>query len=238
MVSGGFFFSVLKSQVMRPLICIAIFAATACGGSTAKETRATKGVNAYVSTLRADDPRGAWNLLSAEARKGMTFDEFKAAWKASAAERKRQAEQMEEGLKGDPNMVERATVTYKDGKTVQLQHDGTRWRLDSGLVSRTIARTPLDAIDIFARAIDEREFDSVMAVLTQRRRDGINKFVGEFAASLRKQKSEEGIQFMGKNRAELAWDENGMRYKVTLIREGDEWRVDDFDIQPAPEPSP
>ncbi len=223
---------------MRQLICIAILTATACGGSTAKETRATQGVSSYVATLRADDPSGAWNLLSEDARKGMTFDEFEAAWKASAAERARQADQIEEGLKGDPDMTERATVTYKDGKTVQLHHNGGRWRLDSGLVSRTIARTPLDAIDIFARAIDRRDFQSVMAVLTERRREGINKFVGEFAASLRKQKSEEGIQFMGKNRAELAWDENGMRYKVTLIREGDEWRVDDFDIQPAPEPSP
>jgi len=223
---------------MRQLICIAMLAATACGGSTAKETRATRGVGSYVATLRADDPRGAWSLLSVDARKGMTFDEFEASWKASAAERARQADQMEEGLKGDPDMLERATVTYKDGKTVQLQHDGGHWRLDSGLISRTIARTPLDAIDIFARAIDLRDFQSVMAVLTERRRDGINKFVGEFAVSLRKQKSEEGIQFMGKNRAELAWDENGARYKVTLIREGEEWRVDDFDIQPAAEPSP
>ena len=217
---------------------VAIALLIGCGGATKHEPRATTGVHAYVSALRADDARAAWNLLSAEARADMTFDEFEAAWRQSEAERKRQAAEMEEGLKGEPDLDERAQVTYTDGKTVNLQRDAGKWRLDSGLVSRTVAHSPLDAIDIFADAVDRRDFNAVMTILTERRRDGINRFVSDFATSLRKQKSDEGISFMGKNRAELKWDENGMQYKVILIREHDEWRVDDFDIQPAPEPSP
>jgi hypothetical protein len=232
-----FYVGVLENNVMRRLM-IGIVLMAACGGATKHEPRATTGVRAYMQTLRSDDPRGAWNLLSADARDGMSYDEFAAAWKASAKERERQAAQMEESLKGEPDLSERASVKYDDGKTVQLHHDGGNWRLDSGLVSRTIARSPLDAIEIFARSLEGRDFNAAMAILTSRRRDGINKFVNEFAASLRKQKGEEGIQFLGSNRAELAWDENGVRYKMTLVREGDEWRVDDFDIQPAAETSP
>jgi len=217
---------------------VAVALLIGCGGAAKHEPRATTGVRAYVEALRADDARAAWNLLSEQARSGMTFDEFQSAWRQSTAERKRQAAEMEEGLKGEPDVAETAQVTYPDGKVVSLHHDEGTWRLDSGLVSRTVAHSPLDAIDIFADAVDRRDFNSVMTILTERRRDGINRFVSDFASSLRKQKSAEGISFMGKNRAELKWDENGMQYKVILIRENDEWRVDDFDIQPAPEPSP
>ena len=32
----------------------------------------------------------------------------------------------------------------------------------------------------------------------------------------------------------LAWDEGGLRFRIVLRKEDDEWRVDDIYIRPAP----
>lgn len=210
----------------------------ACGGAAERVPPATNAAQAYAQTLRGDEPRAAWGLLSTDARQQITYEQFAAAWRSSAAERERQAQQIEEGLKGRPTVSQRAAVTYRDGKTVRLETSGDRWLLETGLVSRTVAHSPLDAVDMFARAVDGRDLQAVLSVLTKRRREGINRFLAEFAESLRKHKGEEGITFQGRNRAELKWDEGGTRYKIILVREGDEWRVDDFDIIPAAAPSP
>ena len=39
---------------------------------------------------------------------------------------------------------------------------------------------------------------------------------------------------VGPDRAELRWDENGIRYRIVLRKEDEEWRVDDIFIRPAP----
>ena len=44
-------------------------------------------MRAYVRALRDNDPREAYALLSAEARKKVSFDEFALAWKQSDKER-------------------------------------------------------------------------------------------------------------------------------------------------------
>jgi hypothetical protein len=42
------------------------------------------------------------------------------------------------------------------------------------------------------------------------------------------------IDELGGDRAELRWDDDGIRYRVVLRREGDEWRVDDLYIRATP----
>jgi hypothetical protein len=36
------------------------------------------------------------------------------------------------------------------------------------------------------------------------------------------------------DRAELRWDENGIRYRIVLRKEDDEWRIDDIYVRPIP----
>jgi hypothetical protein len=98
-------------------------------------------------------------------------------------------------------------------------------------VSRS--RAPRDAIRLFADAIAARDITRVLNVLSQRRRDGLTKQVEGFVAGIGKRINERIDQF-GTDRAELRWDENGIRYRIVLRKEDDEWRVDDIYIRPAP----
>ena len=57
-----------------------------------------------------------------------------------------------------------------------------------------------------------------------------------------RQAGQRSLDRFGPDRAELRWDENGIRYRIVLRKEDGEWRIDDIYIRPAPkdeeEPKP
>ncbi|HWU89361.1 MAG TPA: hypothetical protein VN253_19000 [Kofleriaceae bacterium] len=215
------------------LIVAATAAVAACGGPTGPKVAAAAGVKAYIAALKSNDPHDAYDLLSASVRKKVSFEEFSLQWKQSEKERAWQAQVLAENLKGNPDVGERAVISYSDGKLVRLEREGEAWRLDSELVSRSRARRPRDAIRLFADAIGARDVSGVLGVLTQRRREGLTKQVEGFVAGIGKRINDKIDEF-GTDRAELRWDENGIRYRIVLRKEDDEWRVDDIYIRPAP----
>jgi hypothetical protein len=210
-----------------------VLAVAACGGAAGPSSPAADGVRAYVQALRSNDPRDAYALLSEDARKKVSFDEFALHWKQGDKERAWQAKVLEDSLRGNPDVGERALISFSDGKLVQLEREGKIWRLESELVTRSRARQPRDAVRLFAEAITSRDISGVLNVLTQRRRDSLTKQVEGFVAGIGKRINDRIDQF-GNDRAELRWDENGIRYRIVLRKEGDEWRVDDIYIRPAP----
>ena len=204
----------------------------ACGGPGGPSSPASEGVRAYVRALRAKDPGNAYSLLSSDARRKLSFDEFALQWKQSEKEREWQAKVLEDSLRGNPDVGERAMISFPDGKLVQLEREGALWRLESELVSRSRAKRPRDAIRLFADAIDQRDIGRILGVLTQRRRDGIQRQVEGFVSGIGKRINEK-VEEAG-DRAELRWDENGIRYRIVLRKEDDEWRIDDIYVRPAP----
>jgi len=210
-----------------------VLVACACGGTAGPSSPAANGVRAYVQALHHNDPHEAYALLTAANRKQVSYDEFALAWKQGEKERTWQATVLEESLKGNPDVGEHAMVRFPDGKLVQLDREDKTWRLQSELVSRSRAKQPRDAIRLFAAAITGRDLTGVLNVLTKRRRDGLTRQVEGFVAGIGKRMYEPIDQF-GADRAELRWDENGLRYRIVLRKEDDEWRVDDIYIRPAP----
>jgi len=193
---------------------------------------AADGVRAYVTALRSNDPRAAYELLSADTRKHTSFDEFALQWKQTEAERRWQAKVLEDSLKGNPDVGERALISFSDGKLVQLEREGKMWRLESELVSRSRAKRPSDALRMFADAIAAHDVDAALGTLTTRRREGLFRQIHGFMNGLGKHVR--GPIEEGNDRAELRWDENGIRYRIVLRKEDDEWRIDDIYIRPAP----
>lgn len=223
----------LVFQAMRLRWLAVVLVACACSGTRGPSSPAAEGVRAYVRALRDNDPQDAYALLSSDARKKISYDEFALAWKHGEKERAWQAKVLEESLKGNPDVGERALISFSDGKLVQLEREGKTWRLESELVSRSRAKQPRDAIRLFADAITARDLTGALNVLTQRRRDGLTKQVEGFVTGIGKRINDRIDQF-GTDRAELRWDENGIRYRIVLRKEDDEWRVDDIYIRPAP----
>ena len=220
---------------MKPLWVLLVaflVGGAACGGPAGPSSPAADGVREYVKALHSNDPHDAYDLLASDVKKKLSYDEFALQWKQSQQERAWQAKVLEDSLKGSPDVGERALVSFSDGKLVQLQREGKTWRLESELVSRSRAKQPRDAIRLFADAIAARDVSAALNLLTQRRRDGLQKQVEGFIAGLGKHING-SLETLG-DRAELRWDENGIRYRIVLRKEEDEWRVDDIYIRPAP----
>lgn len=220
---------------LAAVLALAI-AAAACGPGARGGARAVQGVEAYVRALRADDPAAAWQLLSRDARAATTYEEFAARWNDTRAERLRQADELEDGLRGPARARERAVVRYADGKSVRLHRDDAGWKLHAGLVSRRHAREPRDAVEHFALGLRARSYEDVLTVLTQRRRDAITAQVAAFTDSLVRNLDSLHYEHMGADRAEARWEADGFEYRIVLLREDGEWRVDDFHIRKLPEP--
>ncbi len=204
----------------------------ACRGPRAPTTPASDGVRAYLAALKSDDPHDAYRLLTDSTRREVSYDEFAKEWKTSAKERAWQARVLEQSLKGNPDVGERALISFSDGKLVQLELEGSTWRLESELVSRSRAKRPRDAIRLFADAVTRRDVSAVLGILTQRRREGIARQVEGFIAGISKHVNGSLDEFT--DRAELRWDENGIQYRIVLLKEDDEWRIDDIYIRPKP----
>ncbi|MBA3539267.1 MAG: hypothetical protein H0T79_06535 [Deltaproteobacteria bacterium] len=217
---------------MRLRSFVFAFSLAACGGPRGPSSPASDGVRAYLNALRAKDPAAAYRMLSADARKNLGYDEFALQWKQSEKEREWQAKALEDSLRGNPDVGERALISFPDGKLVQLEREGKLWRLESELVSRSRAKRPRDAIRLFADAIAQRDISRVLGVLTQRRRDGIQRQVEGFVSGIGKRINDK-VEEAG-DKAELRWDENGIRYRIVLRKEDDEWRIDDIYVRPAP----
>jgi hypothetical protein len=210
-----------------------IVALAACaGGGPAGSSPASDGLRAYVAALHSDDPQAAYALLSSEVRKNLSFEEFSIAWKKTAAERHWQAKALEENLRGNPDVGEHAIARVGDGKLVELGREGASWRLESELVAHAHAKDPSDAIRMFAQAIASRDVDGALRTLTQRRRDGLQRQIDGFISGLAKHANNPIDR--SADRAELRWDENGIRYRIVLRKEDDEWRIDDIYVRPIP----
>jgi hypothetical protein len=218
--------------VNRWLASILCAACAACGAAAGTTPPAADGVRSYLAALRDDDPREAYALLSGETKRRTSFDEFALQWKQSAAERKWQARALEDSLRGNPDVGEHAAVSYPDGKVVQLDREGKAWHLEAELISRSRAKRPRDAIRMFADAVAQRDIGAALGILTTRRREGLTRQIEGFVNGLGKRVNDAIEE--DADRAELRWDENGIRYRIVLRKEDDEWRVDDIYIRPQP----
>jgi hypothetical protein len=205
----------------------------ACGASVNSSSAAADGVRAYLAALQSNNPADAYKLLSDATKQKLSFEEFSLQWRQTTAERDWQAHALDASVKGNPDVGERALFSYSDGKRVELDREGNTWRLESELVSRSRAKEPRDAIRLFADAIAARDVASIMNVLTQRRRDALQKQVEGFVAGIGKRINDR-VDQIAPDRAEMRWDENGLRYRIVLRKEDDEWRVDEIYVRPAP----
>jgi hypothetical protein len=217
---------------MRTLLLLVAVLVSACGGGMGRTSPAASSVRDLVAALRADNPRQAYGLLSADVRKEVSYDTFALQWKQSKAEREWQARVLEETLRGDPDVGERALASYSDGKAVALEREGKSWRLEAALVSHSRASRPRDAIRMFAEALAHNDLEGLLRTLTNRRRAGLTAQLEGFLTGLDRQ-IDAKIDEIGNDRAELRWDENDIQYRIVLRKEDGEWRIDDIHIRPA-----
>jgi hypothetical protein len=212
---------------MRTLVVLALVVpALGCPGARGGSDRSPHdAVQSWTQAVRRDDPQAAYALLSAPLRRALPYEEFVRRWKETPQERTQQSVDLGAGLREEAGLGERARITLSDGKTADLVREPSGWKLEAPLMAPVRASTPQDALRLLAAAIESRSYEALLRILTQRRREALSLQVEAFERGLKSRLSEP-IEVNG-DRVFFEWTEGRMRFRVTLIRENGEWRVED-----------
>lgn len=223
----------MRNSWLATLLGISLLA-TGCGAAGARASApAADGVRTLIAALGQNNPAAGYALLSSQTRKQISFAEFSIRWKQTSDERTQHAKSLADAIRIDAAAGERAAVRLSNGRVAYLVRTGATWRLETPLVATAVATKPRDAVQLFARAITERDIGAILATLTKRRRDGLAQQIDGFIKGVSKH-ADDALSDDGPDRRTLRWDDGTTRYEIILRLEDDEWRVDDIVVREVP----
>jgi hypothetical protein len=204
---------------MRPGPCLAALALAGCVSGAVPDPSAT--LSAYAAAVARDDAHAAYGLLAASVRARLPEAEFTARWRATVAERRQHAEALRRAA-GEHRWRQTAHVESA-GRVSPLVRETAGWRVDAPRRIEVGAATPEEALRRFVQALEDRNLDGFLRLLSEPLRQSIERELGErltrLKAALGKPVTVEG------ERARVRYDP---RYHIDLQRENGQWRVADF----------
>jgi hypothetical protein len=220
---------------MRGAAALLVLAlATACGGSAGADP--DKVLHEYSLAVEQGKSREAYELLSADSKKSITFEQFQRVLKENPEEARELAQSLRRPQVGPPRVT--ATVTGPDGESsILLVYEQGRWRVDASAIDLYSQRTPEAAVRAFLRAYENKRFDVLLKFVPEDQREGLtpaelkkawegeekvdmDRLTGALKASLPTAK----VELFG-DRATLAFGAGG---SVELVREQGVWKIEDL----------
>jgi hypothetical protein len=194
-------------------------------------------VQSYHGALREGRYADAYGMLSAEARRAVTQDEFERAAREHGDEVRETVRWLEQV---DPNAPVTARLDLGNGESVTLSEESGAWRLDPSVLDFYGQRTPRQAVRSFTRALERRRWDVLVRFAPRRIAESLTPEqlrdawergsdaddVQRMLTALR-QSTERPIEVAG-DRATMTYGV-GNRFTMQLLREDGVWRVEDPD---------
>jgi hypothetical protein len=194
----------------------ALFWLVACAPRLARPEDA---IAAYLAAVERDDPNAAYALLSREARRELSREQFLLAWRDNRDDARAETAPIRDALKG--GAVPEARVLYGDGFAARLAQDPPPqgWRLaDVPRASAPHAATPEEALATFVRQLTSQDWSAIARLVTPATRDAVERELRERTALLGEGPK---IEVTGE-RARIRLP----RFELELERlPGGEWRV-------------
>jgi hypothetical protein len=208
--------------------------ASACGGGAGSDP--DRVLREYSLAVEGGRAREAYELLSTESKKSISFEQFQRILKENPEEARELAQSLRRPQVGPPRVT--ATVTGPDGESsILLVYEQGQWRVDASAVDLYSQRTPEAAVRAFLRAYENKRFDVLLKFVPEDQREGLtpaelkkawegeekadmDRLTGALKASLPTAK----VELFG-DRATLAFGAGG---SVELVREQGVWKIEDL----------
>jgi hypothetical protein len=210
------------------LILALTLATSACASSTPQDV-----VAQYGQAVRDGNPKQAYALLSPALREKTPYADFLAQWRARRQSLMGSATTFDDARE-TPARVS-ATLEYNDYDTLKMTLGPEGWKLSGGVLAIYAQDTPRAALVSFVRALEARDHVQLMHFIPSNyaqhmtpealatdldaRKTEVDALVIELKANL-----DQPIAVRG-DHAFLRYGE----HKVTLVLEGDVWKVEDPD---------
>lgn len=212
----------LHRWLSAPLLAAALLGAGCATTAPPPEVAVT----AWAEAVQRRDADAAWDLLDEEARQGMTRESFEVLFEHHHPALLQQAELL---LTRAEEVTPRITaeVPLPSQRAVTLQWSDAQWRLASTTPAGLQQDTPRAALASFAAALDRRDLDALITLMSEERRVAL---VGEF--SLLRQQIEAHLDRDLVVRGDRAVLKLSTGDRVLLVRKDGQWRVDGLEKQP------
>lgn len=125
----------------------------------------------YANAVRDGRLEDAYALLSAEAKKELSYEAFR----RMVTENPQEMQELAAGLtrpSGAPEAT--ATVTTPDGQTLLLILEDDNWRIAASAIDLYSQVEPRVAVASFVRAFDNRRYDILMRFVPDEKREGLD----------------------------------------------------------------
>ena len=194
----------------------------ACAGCTrAPMPDPREAVAAYEAAAAKGDARAIYAMLSEEARKALKPADVE---RIVADERGEIATQAKAVAEPGSSMRASARVRYADGEDATLDVEDGSFRVSSADGLPAAARTPAAALEQLRRALARRSYAGLMRVLSPATRSAIETDLRSLVDGL-SHSQELDVQVSG----DVASVQIQGGHFVKLRREGEVWKVEDFD---------
>jgi hypothetical protein len=203
------------------LVGLAVLAA-ACAGPSRGPISV---VDRYIRAIERNRPDEAYALLSERARARLSRAAFARQLELHRAEALGQARELRRARHQATRLAMSADVPLGSGRETELTVERRRWRLEQGLQQGHSGSTPVMALRAFVQALERRDLDQVMRLLSSRVRQNLERELRQRVDRLKTSIDKDSIDVRG-NRAELRYDRN---YRIQLVRENGEWHIVNFD---------
>jgi hypothetical protein len=189
----------------------------------------------YTAALESGRTQDAYALLSAEAKRSVSYQAFERMTRDNPGEVRALVEALKRPT-APPYVT--AKVTTPDGESLLLVYEDGAWRVDASAVDLYGQTTPEQAVRSFVRAYENKRYDILLRFVPSAHQEGLNAqklkqaWEGEQKAEMDQLASallvglEEGgkVELLGE-RATLAYGTSGT---VELVREHGLWKIEDF----------
>ncbi|HSY25372.1 MAG TPA: hypothetical protein VK841_24775 [Polyangiaceae bacterium] len=215
---------------------LALPAATGCVNSRTAAGSPETTLRAYAQALEEGRADAAYRMLSDEARRGISFEAFRAMVKDDPDGVREIGRALERPAA--PAMVS-ATVTSPSGQELRLVLEDGAWRVDGSSIDLYAQDTPRHAVMGFVRAIERKRYDVVMRYVPEGHLDGLD--AAKLRAAWEGNERSEIEQVVAALRqalasASVAIEETGERATMPygsgtlqLVREHGLWKIENFD---------
>src|SRR6478736_3618535 len=231
-------------------ICLALGGVSqGCAPAAPGSPNPRTALDQYTAALDSGRTRDAYALLSADAKRSVSYEAFERMTRENPAEVRALVEAL--GRPTAPPYVT-ARVTAPDGESLLLVFEDGAWRVDASAVDLYGQTTPEQAVRSFVRAYQNKRYDILMRFVPESHQEGLDEkklkeaWEGEQKAemeqltsalrlALAEPSAQAGdgstgpasgarVELLGE-RATLAYGPSGT---VELVREHGLWKIEDF----------
>ena len=209
-------------RIHQKALLVFVAGAAGCAGNSGRPYGV---VDQYVAAIEANRPDLAYRLLDRRVRQRVSKKDFVSRWKGCQAELKQQARALRARSGARHTLKVRARAEYASGLRADLVYRDENWKIERNIIeSPRSTATPEDAVKALIWAVEQRDFQAVMSVLSGPARKTVERAISRRIKQLR-QGLGRGFE-VTENKARLRY---GRQFKLDLVREDGEWKISDFD---------